>query len=272
MMFDQFRAAALVAFVAALSACSKAPDAPASAGQKEPAKATEKKNPKHVVFVQSLVFDDLASALNGHDAMSSRERALKIFNISQTVEAKTLASDYNANEVSADQKYKKKGASILVSGTVSGISKDFKGDPYVSLKGPGMFQDVQAQFGSNDLAALAALKKGMKVKFVCEVGTKIVTQVMLRGCSTVDAHTHAMREAIGKSAIDVIDGRNKASKDGAELIAFAYLIATSLPDDSPCFTEVSTACQKSLEKSMKQTITPEFKQKHADLVQKWSEN
>lgn len=262
---------ALILLATLLSACSQKQNEP------PPVSAAVKKspialNPKQISFVQNMMFDDQVAALNGDDSEIKLERALHNFNITQAVDAKTLASEYNENEVAADQKYKKKGAYILVSGTVAGISKDFKGDPYVSLKGIDMFHDIQARFGDNDQNTLAALKKGQKIAFVCEVSNKVVTQVMLRECATIKTHTNALRKGVDQNVLDVMQGKSKASKEGAEAIAGGYLFAQSLPSDSPCFLELGTACEKQLSELFKSIKTPEFKEKYNELVAAWTKD
>lgn len=258
-----------VAIAAFLPACSqKQNESTPAAAEKKPSVEI---NPKHVAFVQNIIFDDYVAALNGDDSDVKHERALRTFNITQAVDAKKLAGDYNENEVAADQKYKKKGAYILVSGTVSGISKDYKGDPYVSLKGKDMFQDVQARFGDNDQNTLATLKKGQKVAFVCEVSHKIVTQVMLRECATVETHTNALRsKGFDQSVLDVMQGKLKASKEVAESIAAFYLLVQLLPNDSSCFLRIDSACEKQLSELTKSPQAPEFKDKFNELVAAWS--
>jgi len=74
------------------------------------------------------------------------------------VSAAQLYSDYDANEVLADSKYK--GRRLSVSGIVVGISKDFADDPYVKLAGKNEYQAVNAYFGKARNDELAKLRKG----------------------------------------------------------------------------------------------------------------
>jgi tRNA_anti-like len=74
--------------------------------------------------------------------------------------AEELATDYDANEVAADLKYKNNG--LLVLGTVEGIFKDYLGAPYVLLGRHKTFYGVQAKFSEKNSNSLAILSKGRK--------------------------------------------------------------------------------------------------------------
>ena len=58
-----------------------------------------------------------------------------------TISAVQLARDYEANTVSADQKYKNK--EFKVSGKVTDINTDFMGNPYITLGGTNDFMQPQ---------------------------------------------------------------------------------------------------------------------------------
>ncbi|HMR83963.1 MAG TPA: hypothetical protein PKE30_12565 [Niabella sp.] len=78
------------------------------------------------------------------------------------VTAKQLVADYNANEVSADNKYK--GKQLKITGVVESINKDFTNDIYLIIKGGDeLFSDVHAYF--DDAEAAAKISKGQKITF-----------------------------------------------------------------------------------------------------------
>jgi len=78
-----------------------------------------------------------------------------------SVSASELTSAYNANEVSADDKYKDKVLSV--SGTVDSIGKDITDTPYVTLQASGDFLGVQCMFDDQYKGELAKLQKGQHV-------------------------------------------------------------------------------------------------------------
>jgi hypothetical protein len=95
------------------------------------------------------------------------------------VSARKLYSDYDANGVSADMKYK--GKVLSVTGTVKKIDKDFMDKIYVSLKGDGYYGDIRCYFAESHIQEAANLSKGqtITVKGICD-GQSI--DVSLKGC------------------------------------------------------------------------------------------
>ena len=171
--------------------------------------------------------------------------------------------------MAADQKYKVRKSYILVSGVVDSIIKDFKGDPYVSLRGNAQFQDVQARFSDSDVSSLAALKKGQKVMFVCEVSGRVVAQVMLRNCTLPEAHAFnkGIRAPIDQYIADIFSGKRKTtSKESAEILTTSWFLGQRLPADSICFSSVSASkCIKQSETIFK-AITKDDKSTLASMA------
>ncbi len=101
------------------------------------------------------------------------------------VTALKLYTDYDANEVAADAKYK--GNLVRVSGTVGSIGKDVLDTPYVTLSADQYdFKSVQCMFGTKDSAVLAELSKGQQVTLEGEVSGKSLTNVLVRSCRVVN--------------------------------------------------------------------------------------
>ncbi|MDR2875766.1 MAG: OB-fold putative lipoprotein [Methylobacillus sp.] len=211
-------------------------------------------SPQELKFVQTLLFDDIVSSAQGIDAVIDKDMALQILGISQSVDAKTLAQDYADNEVAADQKYKIKGSYIMVSGVVDSISKDFKGDPYVSLRGHQMLQGVQARFPDGDLSALAALKKGQKILFVCTMSSYVIGNVMLRNCATLESYAKNSRAPLDQYVADVFAGKKKTTtKEAAQTMALLAILSQRLPANSACFTISDPANDSNCEKQFDDT-------------------
>ncbi|WKZ83960.1 OB-fold putative lipoprotein [Ralstonia pickettii] len=96
------------------------------------------------------------------------------------VKAQELFGAYEDNEVAADQKYKDK--SLLVTGTVQSIDKDFTDSIVVKLASGNPFMAVHAYLDDQHAAMAASLKKGAKVALVCVGDGRIVGSPMLKGC------------------------------------------------------------------------------------------
>ncbi len=202
-----------------------------------------------VELAENLLFEDQQASLKDEEAATPKQTAMKNFGIALVVEAPQLAADYEANEVAADAKYK--GGRILVSGTVNSISKDFADTPYVSLAGDQFLNDVQARFADEDLGTLAKMSKGQRVYFVCEVRERVITEVMLGNCLTVNSYTARARQASDKYVQDVLSGRQQINKRTAELIADLYVVTHLLPQQSSCFTQADDACEKEIQSAIK---------------------
>ncbi len=98
----------------------------------------------------------------------------------QKIAAKMLFSDYESNEIAADQKYK--GKTLLVTGTVEDIGKDIMNTMYLTLTGDGPFANVQCFFGQSHESQLAGLRKGMTVSVKGQCDGKMMN-VLMRGCT-----------------------------------------------------------------------------------------
>lgn len=100
------------------------------------------------------------------------------------VTASQLYSDYEANEVAADAKYKDK--KVEITGTISSIGKDLMDTPYVALvvSPNNPVFSVQCMFKKGDESQLAALAKGSDITLKGKVGGKL-GNVLINDCSLV---------------------------------------------------------------------------------------
>lgn len=224
-------------------------------------------NTKTLKFVQMMVFDDMKSAALGAEAQTKEAIALKNFGIGVRTTSKELASSYDENEVAADLKFKNNGF-VLVSGKVEGILKDILGKPYVSLAGHKSFFGVQARFNEKDAYSLATLKKGQQVEIVCDISSKIVTQVILKDCLTFEEHASKVKPALDKSTEAALNGKQSISIDGANTIAFSYATGELLQGDacdqgktSKCEAEIMAIVKKPENQSLIKSKIEEIKTK-----------
>jgi tRNA_anti-like len=90
---------------------------------------------------------------------------------SYTVIANKLYSEYDRNEVAADEKYK--GKIIIVSGAIHDIGKDVMNNAYIVIGGKGFLDGVQCTFTKGEQSSVARLSKGQQVTVKGEVGGKM---------------------------------------------------------------------------------------------------
>jgi hypothetical protein len=103
-----------------------------------------------------------------------------------TLSANQLCSEYNANIVAADIKYK--GRIIVVSGIIRDIGKDMWGEAYIVIGDdgfPSVFHNVYCGLTKGEESSIARLSKDQHVKVKGEVsfGTSPASNVYLIKCT-----------------------------------------------------------------------------------------
>ena len=96
--------------------------------------------------------------------------------------AQQLFSEYEANEVAADLKYK--GKVLLVTGVVTDIGKDIFDTPFIemSLDQFGL-EGVKCNFAENEVPGIASISKGQTLTMKGKGDGKPIFAVELRGCT-----------------------------------------------------------------------------------------
>jgi hypothetical protein len=94
-----------------------------------------------------------------------------------TISAADIYTQYKANEVLADSKYK--GKKLAVRGVVAEIGKDFTDDPYVRLSAGEDFDWVQASFSKDNNGELAKLQKGQTITITCHGKGMVISSPIL---------------------------------------------------------------------------------------------
>ena len=113
---------------------------------------------------------------------STSKKALPI-----RVSVAKITSDYEANEVAADDKYKDK--IVEITGFVKSIQEASLGEMDV-LMGPlvggkSEVEDVQAFFGTTFKSKLVRLKRGQKITIHCKVSGLMLDIVVANDCRIV---------------------------------------------------------------------------------------
>jgi tRNA_anti-like len=98
-----------------------------------------------------------------------------------TVDARKLWSDYEANEVAADARYKDK--ILRVTGVVASIDKDFLDNIIIHLRSPNEFMNTMAKLEESETSKAAALSKGTKVELLCKCKGRLLGSPNLDDCT-----------------------------------------------------------------------------------------
>jgi len=98
----------------------------------------------------------------------------------RTVDAVKLWKAYDANEVAADDEFK--GKTVLVTGRVLSIDKDFLDNIVVRLSSPNEFMPTSASMRDSEKAIAAGLQNGTTVHVVCECAGRLMGSPTLRDC------------------------------------------------------------------------------------------
>ena len=94
-----------------------------------------------------------------------------------------LLSEYNANGVAADAKYKDN--LLEITGVVRSIDKDIMNTPYIAFEsGSNMFESVQCMFKKGDEPTLATVEKGQNITLRGQMSGKL-GNVIVRDCVIV---------------------------------------------------------------------------------------
>jgi hypothetical protein len=127
-----------------------------------------------------------APAFNGVyvDGMAERQKEAERVATLESFTAADIAGVYSRNTYAADMTFK--GNPFKVMGTVASINSDFRGKPYVTMKG-GVNQFMEPQFAlakSNEKFAVT-LKPGDKITLACTGRGDIAKTLMSNECTFI---------------------------------------------------------------------------------------
>ncbi|EJL02897.1 MULTISPECIES: hypothetical protein [Pseudomonas] len=127
-----------------------------------------------------------ASASNGVyvDEMAERQKEAERVATLESFTAADIAEAYSRNTYAADMTFK--GKPFKVTGTIASINTDFRGKPYVTMKG-GVNQFMEPQFAlakSNEKFAVT-LKPGDKITLACTGRGDVAKTPMSNECTFI---------------------------------------------------------------------------------------
>lgn len=200
---------------------------------------------KESKILSVLLKDELKIFIDGGDSIISLESWNKLNKeMPLLTTANHLQTEYEKNEVSADQQYKDKN--LLITGKVKEIAKDFTDAIVIRLQGgsnPFMTPNVHMEDGYTDYSA--QLEKGQTVHLVCKGGGMIVGSAMLKECLPADVWADKALNDIMGNIPNSIESKDQVI---LKLKAITTVISNTLPNNSECFVQNGTAngCMKEI--------------------------
>lgn len=194
----------------------------------------------------ALLYEDLCSLVDGGESMIASKGIVTPLPI--IVSSKKLQSEYEKNEVSADQKFK--GKLVSISGDVVSVDKALADSIMIGLKGgsnPFIYPRAIIESGYENWAG--SLNKGDNVGLICTVNGMTVGSASLGQCIPAYDWANNTTNSIINSTKEGIENNNeffikmvKATKD----------ISAKLKDDSKCLSENShKECMKEINSALK---------------------
>lgn len=254
--------------VVTLAACgSSSTDSQDGAKKSTPSSVPERVslNPQGISFAKRIYTDEIMNAVLGNETLISLDHALESSGVDLMVTADTYASDYEANEIAADNKYK--GKTILITGKVDGINKGVTGNGYLTLRAKGAPIGMQAHLSSDGTEGAASLSKGMLVYLVCKAGPMIGPVSTTTSCQRFSQHVASRAASIEKRIERFFAGEIALTRAEAQSLIGGYVIGVRVPKDSPCMSDLDK-CEIELNKLMaNKAVSDEIKVESEKLSQ-----
>jgi hypothetical protein len=247
--------------VSALGGCRQ------QAKSNETPPSTQSLNTAAVDFATFLIVDDLKAAASNENSMIllTSPEFLEWAEIDQRVTAKAYEAAYDANEIAADNAFK--GKKLLVTGTLSGIEKDFSGSGFLDLAGTNPYlPGVHAQLADTSMVEAASMKKGQRLDIVCTGAGRVVTVALLNDCQPLSDYVKALTPAVKVKVHDALLGEVPLSETSAKMIAIMYVIGVALPDSSSCLKGDTDACKTALVAMAKEPTQKQSTREHFQRI------
>lgn len=194
----------------------------------------------------ALIYDDLCKLVDGEESIIASRGVINPTPI--VVSSKKLQTEYEKNEVAADQQYKNK--LVSVSGIVKGINKSIGDTIIVGLNGgENPFIHPGAIINNQYANWAASLKNGDDTGLVCVVNGMTVGSVTLGDCiPSYDWANNTSNQIISntKSGIDNND------PFFTKMVEVTKKISSNLKNDSKCLSDNShNECMEEIAKASK---------------------
>lgn len=227
-------------------------------------------NQPSVKFVGYLLINDLEAAQANEESVSGKTPDMDLMgwiHIDRKATAKEYETAYDANEIAADNGFK--GKTILLSGVIDGINKDFTDAGYITLRDSGLL-GARAQLDQDAMGEAASFKRGQNVNFVCKGTGLVMTVATLDGCEPFNDYLNRLTPSVESGVTDFLEGKIVLHPAMAKLISKMYVAGLSMPADSPCMSGKRDGCEAEFtalfkDKAKVRSLTDQAKQRMVSL-------
>lgn len=254
----------IICFLGIILSCNKTEKTNAhSVSTKQP-----ELNPLGLKMAKVFVVSSLESYLKTGNSKGFGVNWAPVVNVDTRIYARSLAKDYNANEVAADNKYK--GKMVAVTGVVTQISKDVAGDVFVALSaGDNVFEGVQAYLDSKSGVEAATLSKGQKIGLVCRVDGMMIGQVILRECMGQRDFREKIRREMESNIDGFFAGQNVSMPQLEQVKAMAYMgYLVGARDSKACDGHSQGACEQIFHSVTKDIQDSKLSEQEKDIAKR----
>ncbi len=193
-----------------------------------------------------LVNNDLELLVSGDNSVFAEQDV--IVNKPIVITSNLLQSEYEKNEVAADQKFK--GKTVAVTGVVKSLDKTIGDSISIGMNGgSNMFIHPRAEMSVGYENWVASLNKGDSVGLVCQVKGMIIGAVYLDECIPSYDWAEQTTAVIIESTPEGIKNNNNFF---VKFVNVTKEITSKLKPDSKCFkAETSNECLEEINKTFK---------------------
>lgn len=185
---------------------------------------------KEAKIFSVLVNEDLYSLVDGGDSLIASKNIITPTPI--VISSKKLQTEYEKNEVAADQKFK--GKLVSVSGIVKSLDKTIGNNIQIGLNGgSNMFIYPRAEMAQGHEDWVANLDKGNDIGLVCTIKGMLIGAVYMDQCEPSHDWANKVGDNIISTTPELIKNNNELF---VKLVDVSKEAASKLKADSKCFT------------------------------------
>lgn len=198
-----------------------------------------------LTVTKAMVKQELSYYLQGESQFIKFD---KYFTKPMLVNAKEISREYEANEVSSDEKYK--GKFFLIDGKVESINKTIGDSAYINFLGHKWLQEPRAYVNDNYIQAASVLRKGETVRLACRGFGMSLMAPLLKDCISADRFAENQYRKFEPRLDAWLNGEEESpfSKQETENLLSVYFAVTQVPAEAQCNSFLSKDCLIAIKK------------------------